>query len=413
MSQRPSNNAFSPTTMLALVLVSFVCVTGLALLSAMEPELRSGNDGRAHALSKSSVGYSAMVSLTRVLRHPVSLERNQLKQDSSRATLILTPPSSTDADQLLDYKYSAGPIVLILPKWQAQKDPKKPGWVELVGNLTVDDLRELVPNEWRGIPFDVKEAKGVRNVALRYQSFVRNQAADLGPSKPIKNLRTISGSNWFTIVPGPEGGAIIAKHKDRNLYIVADPDLFNNAGLAELNRARLLGHFLNDISVGERAVAFDLTLNGFQRQPSVTRLALEPPLLGATLCLLLAGILMAFQAATRFLPTRQEARTLSLGKRALADNTAALIRMGKREPRMAIPYATLIRRQVMKAMGIASNENTTALYETLDRAGTLRKSQSRYSDLVSEAGSVTTTSQLIKVAADLHQWKQEMTRERQ
>jgi hypothetical protein len=64
-------------------------------------------------------------------------------------------------------------------------------------------------------------------------------------------------------------------------------------------------------------------------------------------------------------------------------------------------------------MGIASNENTTALHETLDRAGALRKSQSRFSDLLSDAGSVATTSQLIKVAADLHQWKQEMTRERQ
>jgi hypothetical protein len=379
----------------------------------MEPELRSGNDGRAHALSKSSIGYSAMVSLTRVLRHPVSLERKQLKQDTSRATLILTPPSSTDSGQLLEYKHTAAPIVLVLPKWLAEQDPRKPGWVKLVGAIPAEDLKDLVPNEWRGFPFDVKETKGTKNVAMKYQSFVRNQAADFGLSKPIKNLRTVSGSNWFTIVAGPNGGAIIAKHKDRNLYVIADPDLFNNAGLADLNRARLLGHFLNDIGVDEKAVAFDLTLNGFQRQPSVTRLALEPPLLGATLCVILAGILIAFQAATRFLPARLEARALSLGKRALADNTAALIRMGKREPRMAIPYATLIRRQVMKAMGIASNENTTALHETLDRAGALRKSQSRFSDLLSDAGSVTTTSQLIKVAEDLHQWKQEMTRERQ
>lgn len=414
MSQtNSSRSAFSPTTMLALILVSFVCVTGLVLLSSMEPELRSGNDGRAHALSKSSVGYSAIVSLTRVLRHPVSLARRQLEQEESRPTLILTPPSSTDADQLLDYNYTVAPIVLMLPKWQAEQDPQKPGWVKLVGVVPTELVKDLIPEEWQGSAFEMKESNGTRNVALRYQSFVRNQAADLGASKPIKYLRTISGSNWFTIVPGPDGGAVIAKHKDLNLYVVSDPDLFNNAGLADLNQARLLGYFLEDIGVGERAVAFDLTFNGFQRQPSISRLALEPPLLGATLCVLLAGILIAFQAATRFLPPRPEARALSLGKRALADNTAALIRMGKREPRMAIPYAMLIRRQVMKAMGIAQNEDTAALHETLDRAGALRNSQTRFSDLFANAGSVATISQLIKVVEDLHQWKQEMTRERQ
>lgn len=152
MSQTQSSNpAFSSTTMLALVLVSFVCVTGLALLSSMEPELRSGNDGRAQALSKSSIGYSAMVSLTRVLRHRVSLERNQLKQDTSRATLILTPPSSTDSEQLLEYKYTAATIVLVQPNQNSTSHPflQKASTLPPSGSLFLASYTAWSLSSWR------------------------------------------------------------------------------------------------------------------------------------------------------------------------------------------------------------------------------------------------------------------------
>ena len=70
------------------------------------------------------------------------------------------------------------------------------------------------------------------------------------------------------------------------------------------------------------------------------------PCLGATLCLAAAALLMALQALTRFGAPRQAGRAIALGKRALADNSAALIRLARREARMAPRYLDLTRASV-------------------------------------------------------------------
>ena len=58
------SRAFSPMVMLVLVLVGCVSLAGLGLLAAYEPELRSGDNGQGHALSRSAVGFAAKVSST-------------------------------------------------------------------------------------------------------------------------------------------------------------------------------------------------------------------------------------------------------------------------------------------------------------------------------------------------------------
>ena len=60
---------------------------------------------------------------------------------------------------------------------------------------------------------------------------------------------------------------------------------------------------------------------------------------------------MALQALTRFGPPRRPDRAIALGKLALADNSAALIRLARREPRMAVRYLDLNRAAVAKALG--------------------------------------------------------------
>ena len=51
-----------------------------------------------------------------------------------------------------------------------------------------------------------------------------------------------------------------------------------------------------------------------------------------------------WQTVIQFGPTLQGGRVVALGKRALADNTAGLVRMAKREHHMASPYALLVER---------------------------------------------------------------------
>ena len=58
-----AGGAFSRAVVLALIVVGALSFAAFVVLSAYAPDLRSGSDGRGHALSRSAVGYAALVAL--------------------------------------------------------------------------------------------------------------------------------------------------------------------------------------------------------------------------------------------------------------------------------------------------------------------------------------------------------------
>ena len=69
------DNAFSPIIVIVVALVGVVTFAGLGILSAYAPELRSGNDGGDHALSRAATGFGGLPPLLRELGEPVLLSR--------------------------------------------------------------------------------------------------------------------------------------------------------------------------------------------------------------------------------------------------------------------------------------------------------------------------------------------------
>ena len=78
---------------------------GLGLLAAYEPELRSGDNGQGHALSRSAVGFAAVARLLPTYLRLILLQRlsrlvagNSFKPKTARGTKVVgegfTPPSS-------------------------------------------------------------------------------------------------------------------------------------------------------------------------------------------------------------------------------------------------------------------------------------------------------------------------------
>jgi hypothetical protein len=122
--------------------------------------------------------------------------------------------------------------------------------------------------------------------------------------------------------------------------------------------------------------------------------------------------MMGLQAAVRFGAVRREERAIGLGKRALADNQAGLIRMAKREHRMAQPYARLVRDRTARIVGAGQVADEGQLETLLDRLGRKRTELS-IAELSSEARQVADPAGLMRLARRLHQWKLEISRERQ
>jgi len=202
-------------------------------------------------------------------------------------------------------------------------------------------------------------------------------------------------------------------HRRTRDYVLSDPDLISTHGLKTLNGARTAIALIEIVRPETSPVIFDLTLHGLQRTRSVLRLMLEPPLVGMTLVLAALAAFAGFQAAVRFGPPRETGRVVALGKRGLADNTASLVRLARREHHMAPPYALLMRAAVARAIGAPRNLGGAELDAFLDRVSRTAGATETYSALAEQAGTARTPGDLMQVAAALYRWNQELTRARQ
>jgi hypothetical protein len=441
-ASRATGSAFSPLTMIVLVLVAVVAMAGLGVLSAYAPELKSGDDGGTHALSNSSVGYAGIVKLLRATGVPVTLSRGRLGENAGDSLVIVTPPAGVNPDQVRDRirptggrgryrprqrpahptdapvivvdgdslpEATGGPVLIVLPKWAAAAEPRKPGWVSTLGPLPPQAVLEVLPEKFRG-GLGVASGKPDGWVQL-----TRPGGQRIGRPVRIEGLQTLSEKSpaapaWIPVLTDGAGGVVLAMKSGTRIYVLSDPDLLNTQGIKSLAGAQTAVATLDLLRARGAPVIFDLTLHGFQRTRSLLRLMLEPPLLGVTLLLAALAAFAGFQAVVRFGPAREADRTVALGKRALADNTAGLVRLARREHRMASPYALLIRAAVARAIGAPRTLSETELDAFLDRVGAMTGANDRYSVLADSARTARTPNDLMKVAHDLYRWKQELTR---
>lgn len=401
--------AFSPLSIIVVVLIGALSLTGVLVLSAYAPELRSGNDGRGHALSRSATGYGALPRLLREMDTPVMLSRGTLGPQAADSLLVLTPgprPMSDLGGPETRLEHS-GPRLLILPKWMEGPLPGKPGWVATTGTLDPEMVIGALPEHLRD-GTRLNEIAGESEISLQ-----RPDGTVFGSPVRIENARSLQGDQWVTVVQDSGGRTVLAYSPDDYLYVLADADYMNTQGLRTLGGARTAIALLDFARAEGSPVIFDLTLHGFQRTRSLVRLMLEPPLAGLTLLLAALAVLAGWQTSIRFGPARQSLRVVALGKRALADNTAGLVRMARREHHMATPYAQRARLYVARAIGAPRGLSEVELDAFLDRVGQSVGATHTYSVLAETARTTKNASDLMRVAGDIHRWTQEMTRARQ
>lgn len=393
--------AFSSRTMLALVLVGIVSLAGLAVLSAYAPDLRGGNDGQAHALSKSAIGYSGAPILMQALGAPVVVSRARPLRPTG-SVVILTPQPGLDPKAL--QAYPKGPMTLIvLPKWAASPDPLHQGWVRKLGLVKGDDAFKDMLSSYAPAS-RVARSKGRFRHALRGTGgpFAGDLVLPLGP---VDRLQTLSGDGWAPVLVDEGGRAVLARsRKSPGIWVLADPDLLNNQGLANLETARAASVILTGVRGGKEPLLFDVTLNGFERGRGLGRLMLEPPWLAATLIAVATGVLMGLHALARFGQPRRKGRAFALGGRALVDNSADLVRMARKEHEFAPAYALLTNALVTRGAGHTDGQWLDELAR--------RRGLAAPDDLAAEAARAKTRDDLLAVARKLHDWRGEMTRER-
>lgn len=385
-----------------LVLVSALTALGFLALTAYAPDLRSDKSGGATVVSKSAIGFAGLRVLLENMHVGVDVGREPPGVDSYSLVVLTPMPFTQDKD--LDALARFAPRLIVLPKWSVSPDDEHEGWVKKLDPLLPGEIAKMLQT----IAKDAKlvQHKGVFKTKLTADEERLRPTSPVG-AIPIDRVQTISGPRLVPELVDDEGKAVLVRVKDTQTYILSDPDLLNNQGLAAVDTARIGYTLITGLRSGSKPVSFDVTLDGFRRSPDLLRTVFSPPFLGATLCALLAAALLGFHAMSRFGSPRLPDRVFAFGKRALADNTAAVIRMMKREPAMAPRYAQAVLGQTAAFFGIGREKAADpAVVRALEQRTDIPY---RFADLNAEAREAHDTQSLIQIARKLFRWRRTIT----
>lgn len=377
-----AGSPFSPRALLVLLAVGAGAFLLFLYAVGAGWDGREDRDGGAHAAANGLNGFAGLARLLEARGHTVELSRSEARLDDP-GLLVLTPPLFADGEALSEIIQSrryVGPTLLILPKWVAGRVDRRErlnvpqGWVTLGGSVTpkwledvegFDDAKLAVAGRtrWQGMGLSgaLPEPERVLTLDSPYVlPLVSDEKGDVlagflddGGAYPV-----LDEAGGF---PPRDAGAEDLDGSRWALVVVAEPDLMNNYGLADRARAEIAEKIVVAAMEGQEQaqalrVVFDLTLPGLGRSENLMTLAFTPPFLAATLCLILAGAVVAWRGFRRFGPPVAEAPALAMGKRQLAANAAALIERARRLHLLGPPYALLVAERIAAALAIRESD---------------------------------------------------------
>ena len=390
-----------------LVVISAVSLLGLTLLFAYAPDLRGDSSNGGDTVSRSAIGFAGLKELLNLSGVATELDRGALSRPDTRPSLvILTPEAGTAAGDIGEYEFIA-PTLIIPPKWLVTPRIPREDWVSKFGAIPAPQVATMLQ----------KIAPGV-TLAMRPGS-AKNVEVMLGPVAPsglsaftlphVEELRSIGGARSLLIARNYGPVLVMVRHGGQPVYILSDPDLMNDHGLSDRITARAALTIIAQLRRGTGPVRFDVTLNGLGHDPSLLRAIFEAPLLGATICSLLAALLIGWHAASRFGAPLAPGRAFARGKKMLAANTADLLRMMGREGAMAARYVLSARDMALARLGARrasapEQEELLAIIERGTGPGVT------YTELARQASSARTGADLLHIAAKAYAWRKGITR---
>ncbi|WP_108788761.1 DUF4350 domain-containing protein [Erythrobacter sp. Alg231-14] len=418
-SPRMGASPFGRGAVLAVLLVGFT--TFIAMLYFIGAGDTGGKErgGAAHAAANGLNGYSALVELLEAEGYDVERSRGRSGLETN-GLLILTPSSYADAEEIsviLSNREYVGPTLVVLPKWFATQP----------GNDIVDEDAERMKRDWVQL-LDASPSAWPSDLPA---PFTINQEIDTlneDESPFYDGLRT-SGelptqtiqyanedSNHDPIVADSAGHALVVNvvgTEGTDYYenahwtmFVVEPDLVNNYGLSDPQRAATALALIQEAGYGDTTtITFDMTLNGFGNSVNLLTLAFEPPFLAATLCLILAMLIIGWRAFLRFGPPVAPGQEIAFGKKRLVANGAGLIVRARRLGLLAAPYTALIERRLARSLGIVRPDP-----EAIDRAMAARMpDQEPFSNLAARLHNADKPMDILRAAQDLSALSESLT----
>jgi len=394
---------FNVRLVAGLIAAGLTAFAALVLLIAYGNRIAPVRGEGAPALSVAATGYKGLITLVgRFRRTEMVSGSGDLATDNLLVVPLAMSNRPQDVARLLELRQGRATL-LILPKWLTWPDPNHRGWVRAVGPNASALSEDLIGE---------KIAVRVSPNAVSPDRFAAGEDFLDGIAVPVPgHVQTISGEGVTPLVTIPNGDVLVARLGDQPHYVAADPDLFNNHGLKQLDRARAALALIDGLNSTERGgVAFDLTVNGLGQDntKNLLRTVLEPPFLAMTLALLFAAVLAGLHGAFRFGQARREERAIAFGKAALVENSAGLIRLARRETRLGSAYAELVRQDAARLAAAPPALQGEALDTYLDRL--TKGDNPPFSALAARLAAARDKHELVAAARALFSWKKDLIR---
>ena len=372
--QQRRASPFGRGAVLGMVAIGFIAFIAMLYFLSVGDTGEKENDGAAHAASNGLNGYSALARLLEAEGYYVNRSRDQSGMET-QDLLVLTPPAYVDPEelsQLLRERAYVGPTMVIVPKWLAfgfppevppeVTDKVKQGWVQLGDAYAPDWIAEL--EEPYAIDVEVETDTSPTWAGLQSQGELPDKVVIGASPKTDHQALVIDGSARRLAVTFPNVDEYGDSEDTYWVTFVVEPDLMNNYGMSDSERAAVALKVIDQAGYGvEYPVTFDLTLNGFGNSINLLTLAFRPPFLAATLCLIMAMIIVGWRAFQRFGPAVAGGPAIAFGKSRLVANGAGLIMRAGRLRLLAEPYVDLSARRLADALGLTKHDP-----ETIDAA---------------------------------------------
>ena len=412
--KKQDTSVFDAKTVLLMILIGVFSFSAYFVLSAFSEDMRTGNNGGKHALSKSAVGYAGLMHILQNNGFDVDISREAALGFLTRGKLrIITPNEGYSRTDLDDLELSS-PTLIVLPKWNTGPLPGHKGWVRKKNAPSTDTIpTEEIQSILEPIIDDIvlTRKRGTQRVVIK-----TDDAGIFNTEQTFYNFEQIQTISLIGLEPiiNTNQGILVAKLPYDEIYILSDPDFLNSFGLAKPDIAPFAIEALEAVSThaSSDGYLFDLSLHGFSKSRNLIKLALMPPFLAVTLCLLAMALLLGWQALMRFGSPIKAQREFALGKLALIDNAARFIKRGGREKNFGKDYAKLNAKLVADKMGIPNGIGETELDTRLDIYSKHAKSKENWTQLLSQSEDNKDAAELMAIARKLFNWRGEITHER-
>ncbi len=391
-------------------IVGAVAVFAIWLYFMGGGELSGPDSVGPSTFSRSAIGHAGIADVLAQLAIPVVKSRSSsLEKLSPGSVLVIAEPRrNAQSEDAIRALMKARTILLVLPKWTGKPSEQKTGWLSEVSERPVLDA------QW-ALNLIAPRAEVVRERgAVQWTTNALHITPDLDlPAQLVRGdrLRPIIGATQGMLV-----GEI--SDRDRKIWVLADPDIIANHGLAREGNAALALALIKALRGGDGGVVFDETVHGFVVRPvSPFLLLFRFPFVVATAQGVLAIALLLWATLGRFGAPQTAPPALRAGREGLLQNTAKLVEFTGHQDVMVKRYVEETVRDAAIALH-APRELMEAglgagLIVWLQRVGLARAVTIDCEDVLRRAAEPGRAGRrnspaLVRLARDIHQWKGEI-----